>query len=297
MTIEDAYKLSCYKELMQLDSKGNVYLTRHIETGSIFVRKTLPAYTKELYKALISYKKNNPASHIPAIIETFADDEKIHVIEEYIEGRTLGQIMDEDPLTEKEIAHFIIELCDILSGLHSVDPPIIHRDIKPSNLIINTDGSLYLIDFDSAKQYNEDRNEDTVLLGTRGYAAPEQYGFGQSTPRTDIYGIGALMLSLLTNKAKDGSKYNGMLRPIIDKCMSMDPNDRYADTALVKQSLILTISSGRYEQGSTPTRSKASDDEFIILRSLYKNPYLPVGFRTGTIWKMLVGSSVYVLFL
>ena len=79
--------------------------------------------------------------------------------------------------------------------------------------------------------------------------------------------------------------------------MSMDPNDRYADTALVKQSLILTISSGRYEQGSTPTRSKASDDEFIILRSLYKNPYLPVGFRTGTIWKMLVGSSVYVLFL
>ena len=126
MTIEDAYKLSCYKELMQLDSKGNVYLTRHIETGSIFVRKTLPAYTKELYKALISYKKNNPASHIPAIIETFADDEKIHVIEEYIEGRTLGQIMDEDPLTEKEIAHIIIELCDILSGLHSVDPPIIH---------------------------------------------------------------------------------------------------------------------------------------------------------------------------
>ena len=294
MTVEREYELSCYKKILQLDSNGDVFLSRHIETGRMSVRKNLPLYSKDTYDLLDSYTTTHPELHIPAIIDMFSDDENLYVIEEYIEGKTLLQIMDEQTMTDDEVALLGTKLCTILSGLHSLTPPIIHRDIKPSNLIIDTHGELYLIDFDSAKLYAEGNNEDTVLLGTRGYAAPEQYGFGQSSPQTDIYGVGALMLALLTGSERDKNEYHGKLASIIEKCMRLDPSDRYSDATELKNALLPFVKNAtNYDNDSLTNKKNAPKKQSVFSRSLYHIPYLPVGFRTGTIKNMIAAVLSY----
>lgn len=89
------------------------------------------------------------------------------------------------------------ELCEILEKLHSANPPIVHRDIKPSNIIITNYDHVILLDFNAAKYFTDPNTSDTILLGTKGYAAPEQYGFGSSTPQTDIYAVGILLKELV----------------------------------------------------------------------------------------------------
>ena len=88
-------------------------------------------------------------------------------------------------------------LCNILEALHSMTPPIIHRDIKPSNIIITSYNYAMLLDFNAAKQFSGQNESDTVLIGTPGYAAPEQYGFGSSSPKTDIYSLGIVLREML----------------------------------------------------------------------------------------------------
>lgn len=107
--------------------------------------------------------------------------------------------MEEHGVLSEENAAFVIRsLCDILHKLHGNLPPIIHRDIKPSNIIFSSDGVVKLIDFNAARELRAEQNEDTRLMGTRRFAAPEQYGFGQSDPRTDIYALGITFYYMLT---------------------------------------------------------------------------------------------------
>jgi serine/threonine protein kinase len=121
----------------------------------------------------------------------------------------------------------IRQLCNILRPLHKLNPPIVHRDIKPSNIIITLDGKMVLVDFNSAKESGNTKAQDTVLIGTVGYAAPEQYGFSASQPTADIYAVGVLLNELLTGKLPSEEVYGGNLKPIIRKCLQMDPLNRY----------------------------------------------------------------------
>ena len=123
-----------------------------------------------------------------------------------------------------------MDLCQILKPLHEYDPPIIHRDIKPSNLILDSQNHLFLIDFDASKNYNPDKSRDTVLMGTEDYAAPEQYGFLQSSERTDIFSVGVLANKMLTGVLPSESRPVGPFQSIISKCLSIDPQDRYQDS-------------------------------------------------------------------
>lgn len=120
------------------------------------------------------------------------------------------------------MAAFVIRsLCDILHKLHGNLPPIIHRDIKPSNIIFSSDGVVKLIDFNAARELRAEQNEDTRLMGTRRFAAPEQYGFGQSDPRTDIYALGITFYYMLTGDYPDSGKYAGKYYDIITKCYNL----------------------------------------------------------------------------
>ena len=111
----------------------------------------------------------------------------------------------------------------ILKNFHNANPPIVNRDIKPKNVIITEQNSVILLDFNAAKIYSDSEMKDTLLLGTPGYAAPEQYGFGQSSVKTDIYAVGIMLKEMVQSV----EKYNVKLDDIIKKCTQLNPNDRY----------------------------------------------------------------------
>ncbi|MDO4302638.1 MAG: protein kinase [Bacillota bacterium] len=157
--------------------------------------------------------------------------ETVYLIRNYIEGKSLAEIGEMRSFSEKEIFHIGIQLCRNVMKLHQRKPPVIHRDIKPENIIIKKDGSLVLIDLETARVYKKGKREDTYFAGTRQTAAPEQYGFGQSDERTDIYGIGRTLLYMKTGdylledmeKASGNRRLNGVIR----KCCSFDPDSRF----------------------------------------------------------------------
>ncbi len=119
------------------------------------------------------------------------------VIEEYIEGK----LPHPAKLSRKQFKKIVTELCIVLSFIH--EKGIIHRDIKPSNILLAQDAHIRLSDFDAARLYKNEQEQDTRLLGTRGYAPPEQYGFNQTDERTDIYSLGVTLNQLLAEKIQD----------------------------------------------------------------------------------------------
>lgn len=232
--MEKEFRLSFYKEVAEINRKHDVFLVQHVESGDFFVKKTVSAGCLPLYRIL----QEEAFPHIPRVIELIDGDQDLIVIEEYIHGKNLDQLMNaKKSFTPEDVCAVTRSLCRILQPLHNHSPKIIHRDIKPSNLILDSSGGLYLIDFDASKKYDPAKNRDTVLMGTAEFAAPEQYGFGQSDERTDIYSIGALMNMLLTGKVPSQEKYRGPLTDIIAKCTAIDPRNRYQNCAALSDAL------------------------------------------------------------
>ena len=128
----------------------------------------------------------------------------------------------------------IEQLCDILDKMHTGSMPIIHRDIKPQNIFIR-DGKVILFDFDIARHYDPDKQKDTTVLGSVGYAAPEQFGFLQTSIQSDIYSCGKLLQVMLTGKLEQ--KVEGRIGKVIDKALSMDPKDRFKSALELKEAL------------------------------------------------------------
>lgn len=211
MTLEEESRLSFYRELTVLDEKKNIVLVQDIRNSELCVKKTLDIYSRDVYEQLASVRIEG----VPAVKECVADDGKLIVVEEYVQGRSLKQVLDEQGLLNEEQAYDIaVQLADVLVSLHQLEPAIVHRDIKPSNIIIEKNGHVNLIDFNAARHVNADKNEDTRMLGTVYFAAPEQFGFGQSDERTDIYGLGA---GIAECRFSD----------ILKKCLMVDAKDRY----------------------------------------------------------------------
>ena len=216
MTLQDECRLSFYEDAWMLSEEHNVCLIRHIETGRLYVRKVLSAYNLQVY----SYLKEHPIANVPRIYELVEDEGTLIVVEEYIQGETLESILkQQQKLSDERIADVFQQLCRIVLNLHSAEPPIIHRDIKPSNIIITDAQEVKLLDMNAAHLALPGRREDTVLMGTCGYAAPEQYGFGASDVRTDIYALG----KVLEQMCGGDERY----KKIVQKATRMDPDKRY----------------------------------------------------------------------
>lgn len=262
--------LSYYKTIATLNDAHNIYLVQHQETNKIYVKKILDVYNIDIYKTLVDH----PLIGIPQIIEYFEIDDQLIVIETYISGHSLAEVIASTTLDLPSIVCYVKELCNILSKLHTNNPPIIHRDIKPSNIIITEHNHVVLLDFNAAKYFSDNTNNDTVLLGTQGYAAPEQYGFGSSTPKTDIYALG-ILLKELTESLSDVPP---VIDAIITKCIKLNPSDRYDSVDDLADALSNTI--------RVPKKKKEFPFSFKKL--------LPPGYRTGTVWKMLLATPVYL---
>lgn len=224
MTLEEESRLSFYRELPVLDEKKNIVLVQDIRNSELCVKKTIDIYSRDVYEQLASVRIEG----VPAVKECVADEGKLIVVEEYVQGRSLKQVLDEQGLLNEEQAYDIaVQLADILVRLHQLEPAIVHRDIKPSNIIIEKNGHVNLIDFNAARHVNADKNEDTRMLGTVYFAAPEQFGFGQSDERTDIYGLGATINYIMTGDKPGAGIAECRFSDILKKCLMVDAKDRY----------------------------------------------------------------------
>lgn len=233
MNIEEELRLSFYKEIASVNERHGVVLVQNSDTGKIYVKKTLNHYDRSIFD-FIRWER---FKGVPVITELIESDETLIVIEDYISGHSIEELLEKGPLDRDDAIYVINQLCDILKPFHSCEPSIIHRDIKASNVIIDNEGKVYLIDFDASKVVIRGKNRDTELIGTEEYAAPEQYGFGQSDMRTDIYALGILMNKMLTGKFPSEELYKGELSDVVKKATEIDPDKRYQNVEELKNAV------------------------------------------------------------
>ena len=222
---------------------SKVYLAESTTLGTKWAIKSVDKKLNVQFDLLaepnILKKLNHPA--LPRIIDIEEDETNIYIIEDYIDGKSLDmRLKTEKRFDEETVINWSKQLCDVLIYLHNQKPnPIIYRDMKPANLIVTKENRVKLIDFGIAREFKIDNDSDTTYMGTRGYAAPEQYGSSQTDQRTDIYSIGVTMYHLITGKSPNEPPYEfkkireidpnfseGM-EYIINKCIQNDPTKRY----------------------------------------------------------------------
>lgn len=188
-------------------------------------------------------KLDHPA--LPRIVDIIENGDMIFVIMDYIEGETLGNVLKaEGPQPQELVVEWALQLCEVLDYLHTRNPSIIYRDMKPDNIMLKPDGNIKLIDFGIAREYKEHKSSDTIGLGTRGYAAPEQFGGqAQTDARTDIYCLGMTLHHLLTGKNPSEPPYETYpirhwdpqlstgLEVVVQQCIHLDPDKRYQSCA------------------------------------------------------------------
>lgn len=225
------FKLARYREIAALNKKGTVSMVHDMESQIYCVKKTLSNYDLQVYQNL----KNHAHPKLARIFDFFLYDSKLVLIEEFINGSTLLEVLEKEGVLKFDRAcEIILELCQALEYLHKRNPPLIHRDIKPSNIMIRADGSVVLIDFNISRIFKAGYNEDTMIMGTAGFAAPEQFGFHQTDARTDIYALGILLNYLLTGHHPKDQLCNGPMDQVVCKCTLIDPGLRYQNIGQLK---------------------------------------------------------------
>ena len=209
--------------------RGSVRLIRHKALGKRLILRRFQG-SGEVYRQLMGYVCGN----LPQIYETAEQDGEVLVLEEFIEGDTLGFLLEEALFSPRETREIVLQLCRALWVLHSM--AAVHRDIKPENVILRGSDAV-LIDFDAARLHKPQAEADTQILGTTGFAAPEQYGLGQSDTRTDIYSLGVLMNVMLTGQHPSKKLAEGRLGRVIQRCTQVNPAKRYKDVLHLMEAL------------------------------------------------------------
>lgn len=216
------------------------YLVKLSGDGSEAVLKTGDKESLSQEYANLRLLKNLKEYIAPLPITYWETEDSGYLLREYVPGVTLAQWHDEqDAIDCEELRRIGIAVCGLVSHLHKQN--LILRDIKPENFIIDSAGQICLIDVDTLRRFDKCKQQDTNLLGTRGYAAPEQYGFGQTTSRTDVYGFGMLLAALATGQQSEDALHKATLpkwfKRIISKCIHFDPKRRYANMGSVAAAL------------------------------------------------------------
>lgn len=199
-----------------------------------------------LDEANLMKKLDHPT--LPRIVDIIETNQTVFIVMDYIEGESLNKVLDAYGAQPQEaVIEWAKQLSDVLDYLHTQNPPVIYRDMKPANIMLKPDGTVRLIDFGIAREYKEGKEGDTEAIGTRGYAAPEQFGGrGQTDARTDIYSLGVTLYHLVTGKNPAEPPYeiypirhwdptlSSGLEWLIQKCTQLNPGDRYQSCAEVK---------------------------------------------------------------
>lgn len=287
----DEFRLSEYQDYGMLGQKTHILLVRHKVTGKICVKKQLESMQKEVQE----FRRSNPCEYFPKVYEIVEDDENVSLIEEYIDGMNLEEYMMGEALEEERAAAIAIQIGQGLKSLHDYQPMIIYRDLKPENIMITSEGNVKLIDFDISRKYQEGKLRDTELLGTVGYAAPEQFGFFQTDNRTDIFAFGLVFNAMLTGDFSAHNITKGKYEKLIKKCIELNPDDRYQNMDEILKEL------QPEKQIGSENREVREKESTIQERnggeSRKAASWMLPGFRTRTPWKMLLAGTTYLIVL
>ena len=215
--------------LMKESPRGSVRLIRHKTTGQKFILRHF-AGNSEVYRALLDYACPN----LPTVYEVAERNGENLVLEEFIEGDTLGFLLKGALFSPEETKKIVSQVCRALWVLHSIGA--VHRDVKPENIMLRG-AEAVLIDFDAARLHKPEHSNDTQILGTTGYAAPEQYGLSQSDIRTDIYSLGILINVMLTGEHPSKHLAGGKMGRIVDRCTHVNPQRRYKNVLRLMEAL------------------------------------------------------------
>jgi serine/threonine-protein kinase len=241
-------------EVIGTGGMSTVYLAKNVKLDTLWaikkINKDCNSYIDLLIEPNILKKLNHPS--LPRIFDIIEDESSIYIIEDYIEGISLDKkLLRCGKIPEKVLVKWAVQICEVLIYLHGFKPnPIIYRDMKPSNIILTNDGKIKLIDFGISREYKANVDNDTTYIGTRGYAAPEQYGRSQSDVRTDIYSFGITLYHLITGKSPNeppfeiksireiDENFSRGMEYIISRCTRPDPNQRYQSVRELIEDLI-----------------------------------------------------------
>lgn len=217
-----------YELLCKIKSSGHSEL--FLLYDKICERKVLMKTGKaELIENESRYTARLAGKGIPEVYGCIERGDKAYLLRQYIEGRTLHEIIEtEGVFTPEKTAEIGIAVCEIISRLHSADPPVIHRDIKSDNLVMTPKGEIFIIDLGISREYDPSACRDTCVMGTPSAAPPEQFGYGQTDERSDIYALGVLLNELAAGKSElNLSKLPRKLSAVIKRCTEFAPEKRY----------------------------------------------------------------------
>lgn len=231
MTVDEKINLWQYTEIQPLSKKA--FLVRNNFDGRLMVKHLAAVENFKIFETI----KNIQSPYLMRVYDSVVENGVCISLGEYIEGVTLEKAVElRGVYSEKAVKNIMLALCDGLSALHASG--IIHRDINPANVMIDKNGVVKIIDYDITRTVKENRNKDTLIMGTPGYASPEQFGFEQTDDKADIYSCGALMNYLLTGYLPNERLYMGGLTAIIKKCTELDPRNRFYSIEQLKLALL-----------------------------------------------------------
>lgn len=206
-------------DVLSTKNECKVLKLRHRVTGKDLVLRSYPQRL-EAYDILVNFRCRN----LPQILDVLPMDDGQIVLEEYISGMTIAQIMKMKRFQKQGARHIMASLCHAMGVLHARG--LVHRDIKPENVMVADDGRVVLIDFNASRQVGEG-SQDTVIMGTVGYVSPEQLGISQTDARTDIYAAGVLYNVMLTGAHPSVTIAPGRAGRIVRKCTAVNPDERF----------------------------------------------------------------------
>ena len=253
---------------------GTVYLCKNNRLGNLWAVKETKINESEKINFLAESNILKDLVHdgIPRIVDIFYEYNYLYMVEDYIEGETLKEHINKyGNLNSEKLIDISLQLCSILDYLHNFNPPIIYRDLKPSNIMLQKDGKIILVDFGISRTYKENQDSDTIILGSKGYIAPEQLMNVQSNVQTDIYSLGATMYFMTTgrmpsypteiiNKDNYPKTMELAIVNIILKASAIEPENRYRNIRELKEALINYI----HNIDNLKTKAAHIDDKTIL---------------------------------
>ena len=232
-------------ECLKESEDSSTFLVKETATGILCVLKWgRNRQTEFLRNEMEIMKKmaDRKLSGIPKAYRIFEENGEVYLVREYIEGMSLAQmVLQKGGISEAEICRISRKICQTAEQFQNPDEPMIHRDIKPENIVVTPGGEVVFIDFGTMRSYKKDGSRDTFVVGTRGTAAPEQYGYIQTDQRTDVYAIGQTMLYMVSESYEMNQlsecAVSRRMKKIIEKACSFEPDKRYGDAAQLRRAV------------------------------------------------------------
>lgn len=253
----DGYQVDCVLKQGAVETTERVhYVDGNGAEGGPCIRKRFPrdaGMGKAYGRLYAATRAGERFEHIPQVYECYQDERESVVVMEYVDGESLEHLVSRRGAGPELAASLFSGLCDAVLELQTrFDPPIIHRDLKPGNIVVRS-GVPVLIDFGIAREYDETASTDTTHFGTRAYAPPEQYGYGQTTVRSDVYALGLLLYFLLTGRDPSPNVVQGgfadapispQMLQVIRHATAFDPRQRYGDALELREAFEAAVAAG-----------------------------------------------------